>query len=292
MKPKARSTRSVPANRTGAVREQFCRFLIHTSLQVLESAPEKTDEAVNRLLKNCADILGVRAVSAHLFMNRWQTEHCSVTSIYHKKLPAGRQTKIPKTAAELYRQLSQRRTMTADLRRELSAYVFFKNDDDFLPVRFSAGSSTAGFLLCEPSPDLPSADKQLAQLGRIIYSAMSKKRESQRQERERLMIDTIMEHQLDRVYIKDARARFVKVNNALVRYHNFTRPEDTAGKTDYDLFTREHAEQAYRIDRRIIKTGKPSVNLLEKETMPDGEIRWSTTTKVPLRAKNGKVIGL
>ena len=63
------------------------------------------------------------------------------------------------------------------------------------------------------------------------------------------------------------------------------------GKTDADLFAPEHAQAALRDEQEILRTGRPLVNMEEKETWPDGHETWVSTSKLPLRDPNGHVIG-
>jgi len=57
------------------------------------------------------------------------------------------------------------------------------------------------------------------------------------------------------------------------------------------LFTSEHAERALEDEREIIRTGKPLINHEEKETWPDREDTWVSTTKMPLLDENGNITG-
>jgi PAS domain S-box-containing protein len=101
------------------------------------------------------------------------------------------------------------------------------------------------------------------------------------------VLDTIP----DRIYFKDERSRFLRVSRALADYWGFESPDQAVGKWDFDFFTDEHASQAYADEQQILKTGQPLIGVVEKETLPGGEIRWVTTTKMPLRDSQGKIIG-
>jgi PAS domain S-box-containing protein len=67
---------------------------------------------------------------------------------------------------------------------------------------------------------------------------------------------------------------------------------EAAGKTDFDVFSEEHARQAFEDEQRIMSTGQPLIGLVEKETWPDGHVSWASTTKVPLRDAHGTITGL
>ena len=63
------------------------------------------------------------------------------------------------------------------------------------------------------------------------------------------------------------------------------------GKTDFDMFTLEHARQAFNDEQQVIKSEKPIVGIEEKETWPDRPDSWVSTTKMPFRNKEGEIIG-
>jgi len=41
-------------------------------------------------------------------------------------------------------------------------------------------------------------------------------------------------------------------------------PEEARGKTDFDFYAEEFAREAYEDERRIIETGRPLINKIEK----------------------------
>ncbi len=108
---------------------------------------------------------------------------------------------------------------------------------------------------------------------------------------ERRLLETLMNNLPDAIYFKDRESRFLAISEGLAKRHGLVNPSDAKGKTDFDYFTREHAEQAFRDEQRVIATGKPIVNVEEKETWLDGSVTWVSTTKMPMRDPQGRIVG-
>lgn len=106
------------------------------------------------------------------------------------------------------------------------------------------------------------------------------------------LFESLMEQTADRIYIKDKQSRFVSVSQALADMHGYTDRHDLEGMTDFDLFSIEHAQQAFDDEQRIIETGEPMINTVEKETWPDGRTTWVTSSKAALHLNSGKLAGI
>ena len=109
--------------------------------------------------------------------------------------------------------------------------------------------------------------------------------------KERNLLTTLMENLPQRIYFKDLNSRFIAGSRALAEWHGRKDPSEMIGLSDHDLFSHEHAEGALADEREIIRTGIPIVDYEERETWPDKEDTWVSTTKMPLRNAEGKVIG-
>ncbi|MCX7872011.1 MAG: CHASE domain-containing protein [Verrucomicrobiae bacterium] len=108
---------------------------------------------------------------------------------------------------------------------------------------------------------------------------------------EKHMLDELMENIPDAVYFKDINSRFIRLSKEALRKIGVEDDEHLIGKTDFDLFTEEHARPAFEDEQQIIKTGVPIVGKIEKETWCDGRVTYALTTKMPYRDKDGKIIG-
>ncbi len=105
------------------------------------------------------------------------------------------------------------------------------------------------------------------------------------------LLHTLMENLPDNMYFKDAASRFVRINKALTTYFGLSDPGQALGKTDFDFYAEDHARATHADEQAILQTGQPVVGKEEKEVWLDGRVRWVSTTKMPFRDKDGKIIG-
>jgi PAS domain S-box-containing protein len=102
----------------------------------------------------------------------------------------------------------------------------------------------------------------------------------------RLLMSTIP----DRIFFKDLQSRIVRNNAAHARGFGTT-PDACVGKTDFDFFSREYAEHTFAEEQEIIRTGNPIINQDQRIVRRDGTVVWGSTTKMPWRDPDGRIIG-
>jgi PAS fold len=108
----------------------------------------------------------------------------------------------------------------------------------------------------------------------------------------RICMDNLLAAQSERVYFKDHLSRFLFVSAGwAAAYAPGRQREDLAGKTDFDVFTFEHAMAALHDERDVMRTGQPMLGKIEKETYAERLPAWVVTTKLPLRDEQGQIIG-
>jgi PAS domain S-box-containing protein len=96
----------------------------------------------------------------------------------------------------------------------------------------------------------------------------------------------------ERVYFKDPLSRFLFVSAGWIEaYAPGRNPRELRGKTDFDVFTQEHASAAFADEQQIIRTGEPVVERVERETYTGRPDAWVSTTKMALRNERGEIIG-
>lgn len=110
---------------------------------------------------------------------------------------------------------------------------------------------------------------------------------------ERNLLRALIDHLPDYIYVKNSQSQFLTANHALLRLMRVLTVEEVLGKTDFDFFPRNLAEQYYASDQEILTSGRPQINHIEtiinQET---GVTEWLRMTKVPFRGGQGEILGL
>ncbi len=110
-------------------------------------------------------------------------------------------------------------------------------------------------------------------------------------EHEQFLLRTLLDNVPDSVYFKDVKGRFLRSSRAQAKRFGLSDPALAIGKTDFDFFAKDHAEEAFGDEQRIIQSGQPVIGVEEKSPLADGAERWVSTSKMPLRDKDGAIVG-
>lgn len=92
-------------------------------------------------------------------------------------------------------------------------------------------------------------------------------------------------------YIKDVNGVYLHVNRAFTETLNME-VSDIAGNTDLDLYGAELAETYMHDDHMVCSTATAILEKAELVTYRPGIVRWYITSKIPLRDRNEKVVGM
>ncbi len=96
----------------------------------------------------------------------------------------------------------------------------------------------------------------------------------------------------ERVYFKDLMSRFLLVSAGWIAAYTPGRTaEQLIGKTDFDIFSYDHAAAALKDEQQIIRTGRAIVGKVERETYKGRADAWVSTTKMPLKDDRNRIIG-
>jgi len=112
-------------------------------------------------------------------------------------------------------------------------------------------------------------------------------------ERERDFLRALMESIPDTIYYKDLECKFTRINYAKAKEVGLKDPSEAIGKTDFDFVANyEEAKIKYEDEKRILSTGEPLVNKLEKITNIQAPTYWISTTKSAIKDKDNNILGI
>lgn len=149
----------------------------------------------------------------------------------------------------------------------------------------------------EQTPELPDLERELAQLRRRVAELealeVKHKQAEEALANERNLLRTFIDNLPDFIYFKDTRSRFLIGNVAVAQLVGGLMPDEIVGKTDFDFFPHALAAKYYADEQTVVTSGQALVNLEEPVIdYRSGEPRWLSTTKVPLRDGQGKIVGV
>jgi sigma-B regulation protein RsbU (phosphoserine phosphatase) len=110
-------------------------------------------------------------------------------------------------------------------------------------------------------------------------------------EEERFLLRQLIDHVPLKIYFKDLESRFTMANQDIAAHLGCANASGLIGKHDKDFFSDEHWKSAEADEQRIIRTGEPVIDLLERETRYHGSQSWVITSKFPLRDRHGNIKG-
>jgi PAS domain S-box-containing protein len=121
--------------------------------------------------------------------------------------------------------------------------------------------------------------------------AIERKRAEEALAHERDLLHTLLDNLPDRIYFKDEQSRFTRISKAVAEQFKIRHPREAMGKTDRDFFGAEHAAATRLDEAEVMESGQPILGKVEREVLPGGRITWALTSKLPLKNRQGKVIG-
>ena len=110
--------------------------------------------------------------------------------------------------------------------------------------------------------------------------------------RERDLLHALMDNIPDHIYFKDLESRFTRINRAQSAVLGLADPSEATGRSDADYFVPDHVRDAAEDERRILSTGQPMIDKIERIRRADGEFRWVTATKAPIKDEGGRITGI
>ena len=169
-------------------------------------------------------------------------------------------------------------TLTTGATHRVGGQVFWRKDGTPFPVDYTTTPVREGNRLT----------------GAVVtFRDVTERKEAEAtSSRESELLRTLIDNLPDVIYVKDTESRFLVANMAEARLLGAATPEELLGKSDADYFPAELADK-YRADEQaILQLGQPQLNYEEPTVDLDGNPKWLMNSKVPVRDRQGKIIGL
>jgi PAS domain S-box-containing protein len=174
------------------------------------------------------------------------------------------------------------------------SYKFVKKNGDVIDVLLSAigdrddeGNITRSLAVSIDVTERIRAEKDL-KLAKEELSRYSKDLERQVRERTR-EINSILQYTPSVIYIKDTEGRYILVNSRFEELFG-VQNDEVRGKTDYDIFSKEAAEQFRNNDLKVLSERR-SYQVEERVHQKDGNHTY-LSVKFPLYDESGDIVSV
>ncbi|MFA6026451.1 MAG: PAS domain S-box protein [Ignavibacteriaceae bacterium] len=126
-----------------------------------------------------------------------------------------------------------------------------------------------------------------------IINDITERKETEKQlAYEKNLLHSLLSNIPDIIYFKDTQSRFIRINQAQAKLLDLQSPEDAIGKMDSDFFPKEFAEATLKDEQRMMESGVPLIDKVEKIVKSDENAKWISATKVPIFDTTGKITGI
>jgi two-component system cell cycle response regulator len=104
--------------------------------------------------------------------------------------------------------------------------------------------------------------------------------------------NAMLDNSNDYIYFKDRHHVFTAGSRTLVDLTSVDKREDLVGKTDYEVFPREFADEYYLLEKQVFSGQVEVAQKFQPIQTRDGEKGWVDNRKYPIKDRSGKIIGL
>ncbi|MDC3952836.1 ATP-binding protein [Polyangium jinanense] len=127
----------------------------------------------------------------------------------------------------------------------------------------------------------------------VATDITARKRAQEALEQQQAVLKYVIANVPHAIFWKDRQGRFLGANQNFLNDTGTKTLENLVGKTDYDIWSRrEDADGFVKVDREVMESGTPILDIEEPVLRTDGSHRTLLTSKVPLRDEQGEVTGL
>jgi PAS domain S-box-containing protein len=169
-------------------------------------------------------------------------------------------------------------------------YVDDKNPYSVLTMPIFSNDAVTGVVFLSYIGNLHTFTQEEIELARSIASQISVTVDRKRQEdairASQAQLQSILDNSTSVIYVKDRAGRYLTINRQYEEIFHITN-EAIVGKSDFDLFPKEIAEEFWSVDRKVIETGE---KISEQNVAPhDDGLHTYISSKFPLYDASGQI---
>jgi len=244
-----------------------------TAKKNIEAALKRSEELFRKAFLTSPDAVNINRLSDGMYE--------SVNKGFTKILGYTAEEAIGKTSAELniWDSIEDRNALVNKLKEDGSVENFE------MIFRHKSGNTVSG-LMSASIIDLEGVPHILS----ITKDISSRKNIEKKYENEQFLVNALMNNLPDHIYFKDKESRFIRNSRSHLDSFGLTSPDELIGKSDFDFFKKEAADQAFNDEKNIMATKEPIIKE-EKLIRKDNTVVWFSAMKLPLSDRNGNIIG-
>lgn len=126
----------------------------------------------------------------------------------------------------------------------------------------------------------------------VVRDISERKRAEAAIEESKKMLQLVLDSIPVQVFWKDRNSVYIGCNRQFARDARFEDPGQVVGKTDFDMWWRDYAQQSIESDQEVLETGCIKLAYEKERITPEGYVIWLSTSKVPLTDIDGNIIGV
>lgn len=132
---------------------------------------------------------------------------------------------------------------------------------------------------------------QYSVLADAIEQEVKKKKTERELARENNLLNSMFENFPTALYIKNKEGEILQASRLYKETRHEEGHEQVIGKTDFDFFPNELAEETRKDEKRVMESEEPIINKEEHSVTSDGSHIYSLTSKAPVYDEKGEVTG-
>ncbi|WP_052402823.1 sensor histidine kinase [Methanococcoides methylutens] len=128
-------------------------------------------------------------------------------------------------------------------------------------------------------------------LGTILSNQILRQESKQKLQKSEAHLRTLLDTIPDLIWLKDPEGLYLSCNSKFERFFG-AKEDEIIGKSDYDFVGKVLADYFTQMDKRAIKSNKPTVNEEKVTFADDGHCEILETIKKPMYDSDGQLVGV